>query len=156
MKNIIGYKLDRAFGPVGLSAGIVLIIVGIIGSIYSLPVITLVIIGAFTAFTESYAYLDVNRKRIRLSYNFFGFIRSGQWIELTPNMKIGIKKTKKSWTSYSRSNRVLNVPNIDFRLILYSFHNREIMTVKKYDTYEEAADDLEIMKDLLGVSVLNS
>ena len=96
MKNIIGYKLDRAFGPVGLSAGITLIIAGIVGSIYSLPAITLVIIGAFTAFTESYTYLDIDRKRIRLSYNFFGFIRSGQWIELDPNMKVGIKKVKKS------------------------------------------------------------
>jgi uncharacterized membrane protein YgaE (UPF0421/DUF939 family) len=154
MQNIIGFKLDRAFGPVGFFAGIVLVIVGIVVSIYSLPAITLIIIGAFTAFTESYTYLDPNAKRIRLSYNFFGIFKSGQWLELDPNMKIGIKKTKKFWKSYSRSNKEIKVPNVDFRLTLYNYHKREIMTVKKYDTYEDALNDLEKMKDLLGVSLM--
>ena len=155
MKNIISYKLDRAFGPVGLFAGIVLIIIGASVSFYAPPAMTLIIIGTFTAFTESYTYLDLNQKRIRLSYNFFGFIRSGQWIELDSNMKIGIKKAKKSWHSYSNTNRMLKIKNVDYRLILYSYHKREILTVKKYDTYEAALNELDEMKDILGVSVVN-
>ena len=152
MGKVIRNRLDRAFGPVGLYAGLTLIIIGIIGSFFSLVSIILIIIGAFTGLTFSCTYVDYENKRMKFSNNFFGLIPIGDWINIKPNMKIGIKKSKNYWKSYSRSNRIIKVPNVDYRLTLYNFNNREILTIKKYDDYDRASADKEETMRLLGLT----
>ena len=90
-------KLDKSFGPVGSSAGIFMFIVGLVATYNSLTGLILVFIGAFVAFTTTSTLIDFDKKRIKFSNNFFGIIAIGQWIDLKPEMKIGLKKIHKGY-----------------------------------------------------------
>lgn len=154
MEKIECNKLDRAFGPTGFYAGIVLVFVGIIASIYALPALVLIIVGAFTAFTDTCTFIDYDNKKVKFSSNFFGIFKVGPWVDVTPRMKLDIKKNNQSWGTYSRSNRKLEIPNVDYRIRLLGPNNREILTLKKNPDYEGAKVDMETIGKLLGLSVI--
>jgi len=139
MKN----KLDKSFGPVGSFAGIIVFLAGL-GSLYfSWFSLIIVLIGAFMGFTYSSTEIDFERKRIRFLNNLFGVIKLGQWINVKPDMKLGITKSKKIWKTYSGGNRELDITNEDYRLVLYNPSGKKIMPVKKADTMNSAKMELE-------------
>lgn len=139
----VNNKLDRMFGPTGTASGLILIITGLVMTYYSVSALSVVLIGAFIGFTSTSTIVDFEQKRIKLSNNIFGIIQTGKWIDIIPEMKIGIKKSKHAWRSYSRSNRTLDVIDKDFRIFLYDANNKKIMPVMKSKSLKEAKAELK-------------
>lgn len=149
---ITNNRLDRSFGAVGSSAGVVVFIAGSILTCLYFSAIILVLIGAFVGFSTSGAMIDYRNKRVKFSNNIFGLIRIGKWVQIEPFMKIGIRESKQTYRTYSRGNRALDVTQNDFRLILYDSENKEIMPIKKTESLDAARIELEIECKRLGLS----
>ncbi|MGF1587034.1 MAG: hypothetical protein ACFCUM_17070 [Bacteroidales bacterium] len=147
------YKLDKVFGPVGTAAGFVLIIAGLIMSYQSPIALILVVIGGFIGFTDTSSVIDLEGKRIRMSNNIFGFIRTGKWMNIEPDMRLGIERQGMVWRSYSRSNRSISISNKDVRIYLYDSNNRKVMPVMKHKTYQSARTALMNLSQELGLKV---
>lgn len=147
-------KLDKIFGPVGTSAGILLFVAGLIITYFSLTGLVLVLIGAFVGFTSTGTLIDFEKKRLRFSNNIFGIFPIGQWIFIQTDMKIGIKKSNMVWRAYSRSNRTLDIAKNDYRLILYDSNGKEIMTIQKSDNIDSAKSNLDKLSKQLGIGVI--
>jgi len=143
--------LDKTFGPVGTSAGILLFVVGLFTSFTSLFGLILLVPGAFIGFTSSSCVIDWPKKRVKFTTNLFGIIRTGKWVNIEPDMKIGIKKSNRVWRAYSWSNRTLDLEKSDFRIILYDRNNKQIMPIKKAKTPEEASHEGISLSDRLGL-----
>jgi hypothetical protein len=136
-------KLDKSFGPVGSFSGIIVFLVGLVSVYFSWFSLILVLIGAFVGFSYSSAEIDFVGKRVRFLNNLFGIIKIGQWLDVKPNMKIGIAKSRKTWKSYSGGNRELDITNEDYRLVLYDSSGRMLMAIKKIDNVISAKKELE-------------
>ncbi|MCK4465432.1 MAG: hypothetical protein KAU83_06950 [Bacteroidales bacterium] len=147
-------KLDKSFGPVGTSAGIFMFIAGIVVTFYSFAGLILVFIGAFVGFTSTSTMIDNDNKKIKFSNNLFGFIKTGQWIDIKPEMKLGLKKSNRVYRAYSRSNRTLDIDSKDIRLILYGADNKRIMPIKKFDSPGIAKVELKKLGNQLGLSLI--
>ncbi|MFP4024657.1 MAG: hypothetical protein ACLFVR_09030 [Thiohalospira sp.] len=152
---IINNKINQSFGPVGTSAGIFLFIAGLgITSFYSPLGIILIMIGAFVGFSNSSTRVDSIQKKAKFSNNLFGFIPTGKWIPIEKEMVLGIKKSNLSWRNYSRSNRILDTSEKDYRIMLYDKNGKEIMPIKKYSTIEAAKADLIVLSNELVLKII--
>jgi len=137
----------------GGTVGIVFIVAGIGISFYLLSGLILLIIGAFVAFSSTSTVLDTDNKKIKLSNNFFGIIRVGKWTNITPIMKLGIKKVHKGYRFRSRSNRSLDMHNHDVRIVLFGFDGKQIMQVKKFKSLETAKTECRQLAHDLSLSL---
>ncbi len=148
-------KLDKSFGPIGTLAGIKLLIVGIVLTIFSLYGLILIFLGAFVGLSSTSTLIDYDKKRVKFSNNLFGIFRIGQWLDITTNMKIGIKKSNKTWRTYSRGNRTLDTTDHDFRIILYDSANKSIMPLMKTKTLDSAKIEIKKLRNQLGLGLLD-
>ena len=147
-------KLDKSFGPSGTFAGYIIFIAGLIATYSNLAGLILVVIGAFVGFSSTVALVDPDKKRIKFSNNLFGFIQTGKWIAIEPTMKLGIKESNITWTTFSRSNRSIDMINKDFRVVLCDTDENEIMEIRKNDSLEEAKVELDIISRQLRLSII--
>ena len=145
-------KLDKSFGEVGTSSAVFIFVVGLISIYFSLFGLILVLIGAFVGFTSTSTLIDFDKKRFKFSTNLFGIVPIGEWVYITTDMKIGIKKSNKVWRTYSRSNRTLDITNRDYRIMLYDSNNKEIMPVQKTDNLESAKLNMDKISKQLGLN----
>jgi len=153
---ITNNSLDKSFGPVGNAAGVFMFIAGLALIYFSLFGLILILFGAFVGFTSSSTLIDYDKKRVKFSNNLFGIIETGKWINIEPNMKIGIKKSNRTWRTYSRSNRTLDIVSKDFRLILFDSNGKQIMPIKKMDSFDSAKLELETLANQLGLVLVKS
>ncbi|HUW92790.1 MAG TPA: hypothetical protein VMV74_06485 [Bacteroidales bacterium] len=151
---IINHRLDKSFGPVGSSAGIFVFIAGIISTYFSFTGIVLVLLGAFVGFSSSSTAIDFDKRRIRFSNDIFGFVKTGKWINIEPEMKLGIRHEDRVWRAYSRSNRILDIATDDLRIFIFTSENKIIMPVMKTDSPEIAEAELEKLGAELGLSLI--
>ena len=145
-------KLDKAFGPVGTTAGIVLFVVGIITIFTSLFGLILIVLGAFVGFTSTSTIIDFDLKRIKFSNNIFGIIPIGKWIPIDKDMKIGIQESDITWRTYSKGNRALDIVDHDFRIVLFDADDQEIMQIKKTKSQESSESEVDDLCIQLGIS----
>jgi hypothetical protein len=143
--------LEKSFGPVGTSAGVILFVAGLILLFTHLTGLILIIIGAFVGFSSTSAFIDYEKKQIKFSNNLFGFIKIGQWLKIEPEMRIGIKESNLTWRTFSRGNRALDITNKDYRIILFDSDSKEIMQIKKTKSIESAISELETIGNRLGL-----
>ena len=148
------YRLDKMFGPVGTSAGIVLMVVGLITCYFSLTGLILVMIGAFVGLTSTATTVDSDKKRLRFSTELFGIVPIGQWIPIHADMKIGIRKSNKVWRAYSRSNRTIDIADNDYRVMLFDSNGKEMMPILKMDSLDSAKLHLDRLNKQLGIGVI--
>lgn len=147
-------KLDKAFGPVGNSAGMVLFLAGLIITFYSFTGLILLLMGAFFGFSSTSTLVDFDNRKLKFTNNIFGIIPIGQWISIQADMKIGIKKSNKVWRAYSKSNRTLDLPQVDYRLILYDSKAKEIIPILKTDNLDSAKLSLNKLSKALKIGVM--
>jgi len=147
-------KLDNAYGPVGRASGSLLLLAGVILVFYSFSGLILILMGGFIGFTYTSVNVDFYRRRVKFTNMILGIVPVGKWLVIQDDMKIGIKKSNKSWSAYSRGNRELEIPANDYRLILCDSKGREIMAVKKFDSLEEAKISLDVYSKQLGTGVI--
>jgi hypothetical protein len=150
---IVENKLDKSFGPIGSVAGITLLIVGLILVYFSLAGLFLIILGAFVGLSSTSSFIDYERARMKFSTNLFGIISIGKWVDVSPDMRIGIAKSNKTWRAYSRGNRTLDITNQDFRITLYDSTDHPIMPINKHKTLDSARKDIEEISSKLGVLI---
>jgi hypothetical protein len=148
---IIKNKLDKAFGPVGSTAGVFIFIVGIVAGFYSMGAILLIVAGAFIGFTSTSAIIDTEQKRVKLRSDYFGIIKTGKWIDIQAGMKIGIQKQQGSWRAYSRGNRKLDIPEKNFRIYLFGENNQKVIPLDKASSFQEALDKRNELSNELGL-----
>jgi hypothetical protein len=151
---IIKNKLDKTFGPFGNSTGFFMIVGGIIATYYSYfgPIIS--IIGAFVCFTSTSTFIDTDNKKIKYSNNLFGFIKVGKWIDIQPNMKIGLKKFHRGYRAYIRGTQKVGIRYNDIRIFLYTTDNKPIMPIQKFDSFEASKIGLNNLSSVLGLPIL--
>lgn len=155
MKNKLRYPLDKSFGPVGTTSGMILFAAGIVLSIlyFSFAGPILILAGAFIGFSYTRTVIDLLKNRILFSQQIFGIIPNGKWLTITPDMKIGIKKAQHSWRAYSRGNRTLDMTMKDFRVMLYDSTGNEILPIRKTKTLEEAQRNITELNKILNLSI---
>ncbi len=146
--------LDKSFGPVGTSAGIFIFFAGLLATFNSFYGLILVVAGAFIGFTSTSTLIDFDQRRIKFSNNFFGIIRIGNWINLEANMKLGIRKSDKVWRAYSRSNRTLDIEDMDFRIILFDSAGNPVLPLKKTESLASAKAELLLLSNQLGIQLI--
>lgn len=144
-------KLDKAFGPVGTVAGIIVFAVGFYILFYSYAGIIAILIGAFVGFTGTTTYIDITNKRVKHSTDIFGIIRIGNWVNVEPSMKIGIKKSTLAWRSYSQSNRTVDIADKNYKIYLYGLNSNEIIPLYKAKTLDEIQSEIEKLSENLGI-----
>jgi len=146
-------NLDKSFGPAGSISGVTIFIVGLILTYFSLSGLIFVLFGAFVGFTSTSTLIDYDKKRLKFSNNLFGFIHTGQWIDVKPDMKIEIKKSNKAWRAYSRGSRSVDFVSKDFRLFLVDANNKPIMPIMKAKLLDTAEIELESLAIRLGLII---
>ncbi len=146
------YKLDKSFGPVGSFSGIILCVVGLILVWFSLVALILIFIGAFTGFSASGSEIDFDRKRVRFLNILFGLIKTGTWVEVRPDMKMGIVKTRRTWRTYSAGNRQLATASEDYRLVLFHASGKKLMEIKKSEDVNAARKELDEICNQLKIN----
>lgn len=132
------YKLDKSFGPTASIAGIILFVAGLVLVWFSLSAIVNILLGAFLGFTFSRTDIDFDRKKVRHSDVIFGLITTGKWVEVMPEMKIGIVKSRRTWRTLSAGNRELETPVEDQQLILFTGSGKKRIPLKKVSSSEDA------------------
>jgi hypothetical protein len=148
---IVNNKLDKSFGPVGSASGILIFIVSLVMTYQSIMALFVALFGAFIGFSYSSTQIDFDHKRVRFCNNLFGVIKAGRWIKIEPNMAVGLKKSNRTWRSYSKGNRSYDCTQIDFRVNLYDLKNKIILPLKKVHSVVTAKEELERMASLLGL-----
>lgn len=136
-------KLDKSFGPVGSFSGIIVFVAGLTSVWFSLFSLLLLVIGAFVGFTYSSTEVDSGQKRVRFLNNLFGIIKTGEWLKVKTDMKIGIRRSGKIWRTYSGGNRTLDSTTEDYRLILYDSKGKQLMPLVKTKDVDSAEAELE-------------
>lgn len=178
-KNTFG----KSFGPVGSTAGVMVMVVGICAAyFYSLSALILVVFGAFVGLTNSSTKIDFGNqsdrtnpsdrakrlehsnpsdrskrsyryvKRVKNALNLFGII--GKWITIKADMKIGIKKSKLTWRTYSKSNRAFDIKENSYVVALFDSKNRFIAPLKQVSTLEQANAEVATLCQKLKLSSL--
>ncbi len=151
---VLKNRLDKSFGPSGTFAGYTILIIGIITVWYTWGGLLMVIVGAFMGFSSTSSLIDIDKKKIRFSNNLFGFIPTGKWMEIDTSMKLGIKESNVTWTTFSRSNRSIDTVKNDFRIVLCDSEEKEIMDISKSDSFETAKDHLDSLCSQLALEAI--
>lgn len=149
---ITSYKLDKSFGPVGSFSGIIVFIAGLGALWFSGFALVLILIGAFVGFSYSSVEIDFAGKRVRFLNNLFGIIKTGQWSNVKSDMKIGILKSRKTWSTFSSGNRRLDIPSEDYRLVLFNAFGEKLMPLKKSDDLITARKEQDDICERLEIS----
>jgi hypothetical protein len=152
---IMNNKLDKPFGPFGSSTGFFLFLGGIIATYYSPFGLIIAVIGAFVSFTTTSTLIDTENKRIKLSNNLFGFIPVGKWIDIKPDMKIGLKKFHAGYRAYIRGTQPVDMHTNDIRIVLYSSDNKQIMHLQKFSSPEKSIAAIKELSSILSLNIVN-
>jgi hypothetical protein len=150
---IIKNKLDKTFGPFGSSTGFFLLLGGLIATYFSTFGLLIAVAGAFALFTSTSTFIDTDKKKIKHSDNLFGILSIGKWIDIKPDMKLGLKKSHRGYVGYIRGTQPVDIHYNDIRIFLYTPDNKQIMPVKKCDSYKTSNNDLDKLSSLLGLAI---
>jgi hypothetical protein len=152
-------RISKTFGPVGSFAGIMIFFLGLSATIlfndgriagFLVGILT-TLTGAFIGFSNSSVLIDQKKKRVRFSNNIFGFIRTGVWMDIEPDMKIGITASKMNIRSYSRGNRILDIPVKKFIVMLFDKESKPIATLGISNFKDQAIKEAEILSENLKI-----
>lgn len=154
MKEKVTQRFGNPFGPTGSSAGYFLILGGIIlGVLISPTALILAFLGAFMAFTHSSATINTETRRIKFANNIFGILSFGKWIDVRNDMLLKLKKYSGSYTSYSRSNRKLEVYKLEYRLYLCDKRGHEIIPVLRSKSSGLLKSEAQLLANKLDIIV---
>jgi hypothetical protein len=151
---IIKNKIDRPFGPFGTSTGFFMFLGGIIAIYFSFLGIIIAVIGAFVAFTTTSTFIDIDNKKVKFSNDLFGILPVGKWINIKPDMKLGLKKFHRGYLGYIRGTQPVGIHYNDIRIFLYDSEKNQIMPINKFDSYESSKKELKYLSLLLGLDII--
>lgn len=122
-KNI----LDFTFGVIGVILGILILAIGIYVSFSSWLVgLTIIIVGAFLAFSHNACFIDFKNKRVKFAALLFGLIKIGYWTNVKEDMYIKIIGSGNE--SKNENNEKIFEK---YKTSLFSSENNEILVLLK-------------------------
>ncbi len=149
-------SLGKTFGPVGSFSGLVIFCVGLFLTVTAgFGGVVVVIIGAFVAFTKPITTIDYEHKQVRNGDRLFGVIKTGQWMPVKPEMKVGVYHSNKVYRTYSRSNRSLDIAQKQHLICLFDAKGKKLMPLKAIKVADEVEQGLQNISDILGLERLN-
>ena len=92
---LIKNKIYNSFGPFESFAAKVVFISGCAAVWFSISAIMLILGGAFFGFTYFCTTIDIEKHRVRSGDVLFGIFRTGRWINIKPDMTVGVIKWEK-------------------------------------------------------------
>lgn len=154
MEDIITCKFGNPFGPSFVFSGYILLISGLIITIFIGPGgLILSFIGAFIAFTHSATQINLKELRVKHTINLFGIFAIGNWIYIVPEMRMVIKKSSGTYTIYSRSNRRLNIPAKEFHLIICQQGNKDCIPLLRSENLMELRAKSNELARKMGIKI---
>ena len=148
---LIKNKIYNSFGPFESFAAKLVFIFGLAVVWFSFQAILLIIGGAFFGFTYFCTTIDIEKHRVRSGDVLFGVFKTGRWINIKPEMTVGVIKWEKVWRILSLSNRRVSVPENDFLVVLFNSNGKKLLTLNKKESVELANDELFHLSDLLNL-----
>jgi hypothetical protein len=148
---LIKNKIYSSFGPFESFAAKLVFIFGCAVVWFSLSAIMLILGGAFFGFTYFCTTIDIEKHRVRSGDVLFGIFRTGRWIDINPDMTVGVIKWEKVWRILSWTNRSVSVPENDFLVVLFKPDGKKLLTLNKKPSLELANDELFNLSDLLNL-----
>jgi len=148
---LIKNKIYSSFGRFESFAAKLVFIFGCAAVWFSLQAILLIIGGAFFGFTYFRTTIDVEKHRVRSGDVLFGIFSTGRWIDINPDMTVGVIKWEKELRILSWTNRSISVPENDFLVVLFNPNGKKLLTLNKRASLELANDELFNLSDLLNL-----
>ncbi len=152
---LIKNKINSSFGRFESFAAMLVFIFGFAVVWFSFKAIVLILGGAFFGFTYFCTTIDIEKRRVRSGDVLFGIFTTGQWINIKPEMTIGIIKWEKVSRILSWSNRSLLIPENEFLVVLFNSNGKKLLTLNKKKSLELANDELYHLSDLLNLRTIN-
>ncbi|HPK04993.1 MAG TPA: hypothetical protein PK908_03790 [Bacteroidales bacterium] len=148
------FKFEKTFGPVASFSGYVILITGLITTYFSLTGLILVLFGAFIGLTNSCTTIDYSNGKAKFSNNLFGVIKTGKWLDLSESMRLGIMKSHKTYRTYSKSNRILDISASQIKIYLFDSYGNTIMPLKNIDAADNLEKELEELNKKIGLRIM--
>ena len=148
---LIKNKIYSSFGRFESFAAKLVFIFGCAAVWISLQAILLIFGGAFFGFTYFRTTIDVEKHRVRSGDVLFGIFSTGRWIDINPDMTVGVIKWEKELRILSWTNRSISVPENDFLVVLFNPNGKKLLTLNKRASLELANDELFNLSDLLNL-----
>jgi hypothetical protein len=96
--------------------------------------------------------IEFDRKRIKFITYLFGIIPYGKWIDLKPEMKLGLKKTRRGYQTSTRGH-IGVFHDVDYRIILKGIDNRQIFPIYKSESIDLAKSELNKLSNQLNLEI---
>ena len=146
-------RLEKLLGPAGSFGGIIILITGFVAMYHSFSAIFLILIGAFATYTETVTIIDYSMRRVRYTTAWFGIFHTGDWINLDNSMTLRVRQSGRTYTNYSRSNRMFTLRETDFTIVLKDSRGKELCPLKRFRSRPEAESYLLGLSGRLGIQV---
>lgn len=143
------FKLHKIAGPSGTFAGYILLIFGIISSIFVISGVVVLILGLFLSFGDYCSTIHAEKRRVKTGIKIFGWSISGKWIEIDDSYNTEISKSNGRYTVYSKGNRKLEIENKGFKIFVRSEIQTKSIAVAFCTNLAEAQEKEAIIRDLL-------
>jgi hypothetical protein len=147
------YKLGKIAGPSGTFSGYVLVVFGIISTIFTFSGIVVLIIGLYLAFGQFCSMIDSENRKLKMGIKLFGWAIPDRWTEIDDTYKLEIRKVKGKYTVYSSSNRKLELEQTDFKIFIYSTLYSRRMAIAKFKELDKAQNEIETIRELLKLKM---
>ena len=148
---LIKNKIHNTFGPYESFAAKLVFIAGCAMVGFSLTAILLILAGAFFGFTYFSATIDLDGHRVRNGDVLFGIFGTGKWMEIEPEMTVGLMKRENVRRISSLSNRRVSVPESEFMVVLFDAEGKKLLSLNKNESMDSANDELFRLSDLLNL-----
>jgi|OpeIllAssembly_1097287.scaffolds.fasta_scaffold209582_2 hypothetical protein len=146
---VINNKLGKFFGPSSSYTGYFLMAAGLAALTYSPVALTLVVPGAFMAFTYSGTIIDTGNRRIKPYVSLFGIARTGKWIDISLFSRFNIIKATKKYTSYSRGSVRFDMSASDIELLLINRNGTKKVVLKRFKDFSDARSEMDSLTAII-------
>jgi hypothetical protein len=145
-------NINLLFGLPGKIGGFIFILSGIwICFCYNLNGILILLPGAFIAFSTESTLIDTEKRKIVHTSMWFGIFETGNWIDIKPVMKLQIRKPDYRYLPSGKKRRMTEAGDNFYYILLCDENDEFILPVKKYKLKQNAEEELQGMKKLLGL-----
>ncbi|MGD2036049.1 MAG: hypothetical protein PVF73_13380 [Bacteroidales bacterium] len=143
------YNHGKLFGPSGITAGYILLIMGVITVYFTYTAIPVILTGVIMAFSYTGTRLDLQKKRYQTYFMLFGFIRVGLWLPFEKSDRLFVKEYKGKHTTYSRGNRRISTESHGFRVLLETTYNEKKKTMAGFDNEQDAQEKARQLQKMI-------
>ena len=162
MKKIIDSKIENYFPSAMSFVGYFLIFLGLLFLYFQsygfrislfLVGLTFLFIGINISFAKSGIQIDPDEKKYREYYGLFG-LRYGKWKALDKFKYLTILHNRETVSTYSRSNRSIDISDLWFDICLLNENHRQKLIVMRFKSKDKAIEKIKNLSALLGFDVV--